>query len=104
MPLHSSKKFIIVETKNKQHKLTAVEYARWLCLIEALDIVTKKAQLFKIDLLNKDVDWVKPLAFQKYITERFESMIEEVNINENLNLPKNIKKQLCTISSEPVLS
>jgi len=104
MPLHSSKKFITVETKNKQHKLTVVEYARWLCLIEALDIVTKKAQLFKIDLHNKDVDWVKPLAFQKYITERFESMIEEVNMNENLNLPKNIKQQLCTISSEPVLS
>jgi len=101
MQSHSSKGHITVETKTNKHKLTVDEYTRWLCLIEGLDIVSRKASQFKMDLQNKDVDWVKPLAFQKYIVERYESMIEEVNTNETLDTPK---KQKCITSLEPVLS
>ena len=96
-----SKKHITVQTSKASHKLKAEEYARWLCLIEALEIISKKAEQFKVDLYNKDVDWVKPLAFQKYIAERFESMIDEVSMNEGIKI--NIKKIPCTTLSEPVL-
>jgi len=96
-----SKKFITVQTSKATHKLKAEEYARWLCLIEALDIVSKGADRFKVDLNGKDVDWIKPLSFQKYVAERFESMIDEVSMNEGIKI--NIKKLPCTTLSEPVL-
>jgi len=62
------------------------EYARWLCLLEAVDIVSGKMRQFGHRLHNEDMDWIKPLAFQKYITERYESMkceIEALEENEN---------------------
>lgn len=98
MPSDYSKKIIVVETKTNKHKLKASEYARWFCLIEALDIVSRKAQQFKVDLQSKDADWVKPLAFQKYIDERYESMLSEVLTNEE---PINITTK-CITSLEPV--
>lgn len=101
MQSDSSKKFITVDTKNGSHKLKVNEYTRWLCLIEALDIISRKAVQFKMDLHGKDVDWVKPLAFQKYITERYESMIDEVIMNEGINI--SVKKVKCTTSLEPAL-
>lgn len=100
MPSDYSKKYITVETKNNKHKLKVSEYARWFCLIEALDIISKKAQQFKMDLQSKDTDWVKPLAFQKYIDERYESMIDEVIMNETINTSITTK---CTTSLEPAL-
>jgi len=101
MQLDSSRKNIIIETSKGKIKLKPEEYTRWLCLIEALDIISRKAGQFKVDLHNKDVDWVKPLAFQKYIVERFDSMIDEVVSNEGLKV--NIKNIKCTTSPEPVL-
>lgn len=81
MPSHTSKKQIKVSCKTKEHDLTVHEYARWLCLIEGIELVAKKAQQMKVDLRN-DLDWIKPLAFQKYIVERYESMVDEIKINE----------------------
>jgi len=96
------KKYVTVEAKSKSHKLKNEEYARWLCLLEALDIISRKAYQFKMDLNGKEVDWVKPLAFQKYIVERFESMIDEVMQNEhNVTISLN-KSNKCTTLSEPV--
>lgn len=103
MPLDLSKKYITVETKNKSQKLKCSEYARWLCLLEALDIVSRGADRFKVDLNNKDADWIKPLSFQKYVEERYESMIDEVLENElNIKIPLNRFKE-CTTSQEPAL-
>ncbi|NBW57201.1 hypothetical protein EBR43_05335 [bacterium] len=98
----SSKKYITVKSDNKAHKLKVDEYARWMCLIEALDYISKKAGQFKVDLHDKNVDWVKPLAFQKYIDERFESMKDEVLLNE-VDLSEsedNFNNNTCTTSSE----
>jgi len=97
MPLVRSKKHITVDCKDKKEKLALDEYTRWLCLIEALDFISKKAQQFKVNLHDKDVDWVKPLAFQKYITDRFESMKDEVILNETPN-----NSVPCITSSEQV--
>lgn len=98
------KKYITIETKQQTHKLKCNEYARWLCLIEALDVISRGAERFKVDLNKTDIDWVKPLSFQKYVTERYESMIEEVLENElNVKMPLNRFKQECTTLPEPVL-
>ena len=102
MPSAHSKKYITVECKDKSHKLTIDEYTRWLSLIEALDFISRKALQFKVNLHDKEVDWVKPLAFQKYIVDRFDSMKDEVVINEVSNKSKSV--QVCTTLSEQVLA
>jgi len=101
MQSEPSKDYIVVETTKQKHKLKADEYARWLCLIEALEIVTKGAARLKVDL--SDSDWIKPLSFQKYIVDRVESMVDEVVQQEKIKLPKNFKLiKPCITSLEPV--
>jgi hypothetical protein len=59
------------------------ELVRWCCLIEALEVVDGKE--------DADIDsdkWIKPLAFQKYIDERFHSMKHDLKVEAamgNLN-------------------
>lgn len=102
MQSEQSKKYITVETSKQKHQLKIDEYARWLCLIEALEIVTKGATRLKVNL--QDNDWIKPLSFQKYIIERVDSMVDEVAQNEQVKLPKNFKiKKPCITSLEPAL-
>jgi hypothetical protein len=97
MQSEHSKKYITVETKTKNHQLTVDEYSRWICLLEALEHVNKKAAQMKVDL--KDVDWVKPLSFQKYITERFDSMVDEVELFDKSTITNTPVK--CTTLLEP---
>jgi len=84
---------VTVQCKTKEHKMGKVEYARWLCLIEAIDLVERKAEELKTDMVSDDF-WVKPLAFQKYIDQRLETMIldvdrEEFNIGINASIAAN---------------
>lgn len=77
----NTEEFVAVSTKNGQQKLKKAEYARWLCLIEAMDLIEKKSQDLKFDMNNDDF-WVKPLAFQKYIDQRLETMLLDVEREE----------------------
>lgn len=102
-----SKKYIQIKGNEKDHSLKLDEYSRWLCLIEALEHVNTKAKQLKQDI-EKTNDWIKPLSFQKYIDERFDTMVEEVASLEKMtfeiNIPKpEIQVQICTTLSEPVL-
>jgi hypothetical protein len=54
--------------------MTEDEYARWLSLLEGVEFVSKRVEQLKRRSSAAEVDWVKPLAFQKYIEERVESM------------------------------
>ena len=103
MQLVPSKKSITLKTNsNKVHKLKLQEYTRWICLVEALDYISKKAGNFKCNLQEND-DWIKPLAFQKYISERYESMLDEISLNEFNTMyttPFSEKEEVCTTSSE----
>lgn len=74
---------IVVKSKDKDHVMQKVEYARWLCLIEAIDLIERKAVDLKQDLTSDDF-WVKPLAFQKYIEQRLETMVLDINREEGL--------------------
>jgi hypothetical protein len=80
-------------------------YVRWICLLEGIDIVNKKMKQFSHRLKNQDMDWIKPLAFQKYITERFNTMkcdLEEAEKNpeQQLHLYKQKQLPICTTSLE----
>lgn len=79
------------------------EYARWLCLMEGIEIVSKRADQLKQRTSAVDIDWIKPLAFEKYIQERFLSMKSDL---EEIEISKNIKgsKIKCTTSPVPTLA
>jgi len=100
-----SKKYFLIKSKNKEHKLNLAEYARWLSLIEALELVNSKASQMKLDLSDKQNDWIKPLAFQKYVEERVESMQDEILMMENDNTGINVNEEskTCTTLQEPAL-
>ena len=55
------------------------ELVRWACLIEALEVVGSKED---IDIESNN--WIKPLAFQKYIDERFHSMKHDLKVEATL--------------------
>jgi len=100
-----SKKYFLIKSKNKEHKLNLAEYARWLSLIEALELVNSKASQMKLDLRDKQNDWIKPLAFEKYVEERVESMQDEILMMENGNTGINVNEEskTCTTLQEPAL-
>jgi len=77
----NSEETISVETQKGPHVLKKAEYARWLCLLEAMDLIEQKGKDLKLDMNNDDF-WVKPLAFQKYIDQRLETMLLDVEREE----------------------
>ena len=78
-------KYMVFETnKNGTIEMTKETFARWLCLTEAFYIIDKKADDLGVNL--KDSDWVKPLAFEKYIDQRFGSMMLDLAHDEKKNM------------------
>jgi hypothetical protein len=100
----TSRKTIDVKLKDKTESMSAETYSRWLCLIEAIELVCSKAKQMKIDTAN-NIDWIKPLAFQKYIDERHESMIDEINIYEKQDDVTTLQTSstICNTQQEPLL-
>lgn len=69
----------ILKSKNKpdtEYTLSEYEIARWMSLIEAVDIIGGKID--QLGAKGSGVNWVKPIAIQKYIDERTESMLFEI--------------------------
>ena len=57
-------------------------FARWACLVEGIQTVDQKLTDAKVpDTNNK---WIKPLAFEKYIQERFHSMLRDSEVEHRL--------------------
>ena len=73
-------KNIIIETKKGNHQMDKDSFIRWLCLLEIVQKTEEKAEELKVDL--DKIDWVKPVAFKKYITERFKSMEIDLEAEE----------------------
>lgn len=68
--------YINVNTKAGNEKMHIDQYAKWMCLLEAIDYIDKKCEERGADM--DKVDWVKPIALQKYIDERFHSMKQDL--------------------------
>ena len=88
------------KTSNGDVTMTKDCLARWLCLMEAFHIIEKKSESLGVNLEKKD--WVKPLAFEKYIQQRFESMVLDMEIDEKQGIFNDItnipEKQLVVAS------
>ena len=90
-----------LEAEANSHNMSYDEYARWLCLLEGIDLVGKRVEQLKRRSIENDIDWIKPLAFQKYIDERFLSM--KSDLEEIERTPELTKIKLpCTTSPVPV--
>lgn len=77
-------KNILIETKNNQKHVMSVEtYCRWLCLMEAMQVINQKAEHLNVDLTKSD-KWIQPLEFQKYIKSRFPSLYHDFKVEENI--------------------
>lgn len=77
---------VIIKTRrNVEHKMSLEAYTRWLCLVEAIDFIDKKAIACGIDL-DKTSDWIKPLDIRDYINIRFPAMLHDVKVEENLDI------------------
>jgi len=99
----TSKRTIEIKLKDKTETMPIEAYSRWICLIEAIELVCNKAKQMKVDTAN-NIDWIKPLAFQKYIDERHESMVDEIELYEKqqelTNAP--VQQNLCNTRQEPI--
>ena len=61
-------------------EMRKAEMARWLCLIESIDLIEKKCSEMNVTM-SEDF-WIQPIAMQKYMDSRFETMMDEVNHHE----------------------
>lgn len=52
------------------------EIVRWNCLIEAIKVADIQMKQLGVD--PEKYDWVKPVAIEKYIDERFHSMKHDI--------------------------
>ncbi len=57
-------------------------FARWACLIEGIQAVDEKLVNAKVPDTN--TKWIKPLAFEKYIQERFHSMLKDTEVEHRM--------------------
>ena len=90
-------KVSIKTRKGVEHVMTLETYTRWMCLMEAIDVIDRTAKIHNIDL-DKRTDWVKPLAIQKYITERYPAMLHDVRVEEHLDVTTyDVRRELETV-------
>jgi iron-sulfur cluster repair protein YtfE (RIC family) len=63
-------------------EMTQEAFSRWACLVEGIQAVDQKLVDAKVP--DSDTKWVKPLAFEKYIQERYHSMLRDVEVEHEL--------------------
>ena len=71
--------------------MSVSSYARWMCLVEALQFINENAKKRNIDL-DKNNKWIKPLSLQKYIKERLPSMTHDIKVEEHLEFDPDLFK------------
>jgi len=57
------------------------QLARWLCLYEAVNIISDKAEK-----IGHSADCLKPIPINKYINERYHSVLKDVEYEFSNNL------------------
>lgn len=70
--------YIEIKTNNAVERMSLEEFTRWSCLVEAIDTISKNCQTRNVNM--DDVNWIKPIAIQKYIDERYHSMLHDVTV------------------------
>jgi len=75
----ATKKINVKINEGTGETMSLYEFTRWNCLLEAVDIIDQKAKE-----VNFGNNWVKPIAIQKYIDERTQSMLHEIATDKNI--------------------
>lgn len=73
---HKQTKRKLVSPKGNEYVMSEYEICRWMSLVQAVDIIQEKSS--QLGMGEADMNWVKPIAIQKYIDERTESILFEV--------------------------
>lgn len=71
---------IRIETKKGDEWMSIGEFARWMCLVEAFHFIEKKSEELNIN----SADLIKSIAIEKYIDERYLSMLHDVTIEHEM--------------------
>lgn len=58
---------------NNQDQQDHSKLARWVCLFEAVNIISDKAEK-----MGYEKDCLKPIPISKYIAERFPSVLKDI--------------------------
>ena len=69
-------KIIIERSNGIVEEMSSVSFARWACLVEALEFIQEKAEELKLDVDN----FLKQVAIEHYIEERYPAMLHDVNV------------------------
>jgi len=76
-------KLIITLSNGEKVFMSEETYAKWLCLIEAMQHINNCKSKNKLNV-DKNDKWIKPIEFQKYVSARFPAMLHDVKIEEHL--------------------
>jgi len=74
---------ITIQLKNNAEEMSLECAARWLSLMEAIYIVGRKADDVGVNI-DKTTSWIKPIVFQKYLDERYPSMLNELELDKGI--------------------
>ena len=74
-----------LKSADDEHIMSVFELSRWCALIDAVEVVDKKMKQLG-SRAPADKTWVKPIALQKYVDEKYESILFDLT-----NEPENIK-------------
>jgi hypothetical protein len=73
---------VLVDSENVA-TMTLFELARWNCLLEAVDIIDSRIDEIEFKTKRR-ANWVKPIAIQKYVDDRTDSMLHELAVEHNI--------------------
>lgn len=68
-------KINVISPKGERYDMDAYEMSRWCAILEAVEVIDKKLHQLKIPTSD---NWVKPIAIQKYIDERYQDILHEM--------------------------
>lgn len=75
--IEKCKQLNVIIDRETQKTMTLYELSRWRSLMEAVSIIDEK-----LDTNDANTNWIKPIAIQRYVDERTDSMLFEIS-NEN---------------------
>lgn len=73
---YKNKQITVKVDSNGEDKMSYYELARWMSLVEAVEVIDKKSK--QLNKHESDTAWVKPIAIQKYVDERTNGMLFEL--------------------------
>lgn len=75
---------ILTLKNNQKFSMSLDTYAKWLCLLEAMEYINNSPSSKNLDF-DRDNKWIKPIEFQKYLNARFHGMLHDLKIEEYLD-------------------